>query len=140
MSLSPERRLAEFAATLAFDAIPAAVIRRGEDLLLDWFGSALAGKGMRPVEIIAGFAQTMGPAAGPSEILVNRRTTSPLFAAMVNALATAGSGSASRWVRAKEEPGKVCEQDRALTVVCQMRLASYNGMHYISVCIGKVLV
>jgi len=85
MSLPPEQRLAEFAATLAFDAIPAAVIRRGEDLLLDWFGSALAGKGMRPVEIIAGFAQTMGPAAGPSEILVNRRTTSPLFAAMVNA-------------------------------------------------------
>ena len=36
---------------LRFDAIPAPVIARTEDLLLDWFGSALAGKGARPVEI-----------------------------------------------------------------------------------------
>ena len=43
--------LAHFAATLRFDDIPAPVLRRTEDLLLDWFGSALAGKGARPVEI-----------------------------------------------------------------------------------------
>ena len=36
--------------------------RRAEDLLLDWLGSALAGKGARPVEAIARFARRDGPA------------------------------------------------------------------------------
>lgn len=81
----PEQVLAEFAAGLAYEAIPAPVVTRCEELMLDWFGSALAGKGMRPVEIVNGFASAMGPSAGPSEVIVSRRTTSPLFAAMVNA-------------------------------------------------------
>ena len=85
MSLIPEQRLAEFAATLACEAIPAPVVRRCKELMLDWFGSALAGKGVRPVEILERYAVTMGPESGPAEVLVNRRTTSPLFAAMVNA-------------------------------------------------------
>ena len=61
------------------------VVRRAEDLLLDWLGSALAGKGARAVESIEHFARAMGPAEGPSEVLIARRGTSPLFAAMVNA-------------------------------------------------------
>lgn len=81
----PSRALAEFAAGLRFDAIPAAVVRRAEDLFLDWFASALAGKGARPVESIARFMQRMGPAQGPSEILIHRRTSSPLVAAAINA-------------------------------------------------------
>ena len=81
----PSKDLARFAANLRFDDIPDPVLRRAEDLLLDWFGSALAGKGARPVEIIERFAQSMGPSAGPSEVLISRRGTSPLFAAMVNA-------------------------------------------------------
>ena len=81
----PEQTLAEFAAGLSFDAIPAPVVTRCQELMLDWFGSALAGKGMRPVAIMERFASVMGPAEGPSEVMVNRRTTSPLFAAMVNA-------------------------------------------------------
>lgn len=81
----PEQTLAEFAAGLSFDAIPAPVVTRCQELMLDWFGSALAGKGMRPVAIMERFASAMGPAEGPSEVIVNRRTTSPLFAAMVNA-------------------------------------------------------
>ena len=81
----PEQTLAEFAADLSFDAIPAPVVTRCQELMLDWFGSALAGKGMRPVAIMERFASAMGPAEGPSEVIVNRRTTSPLFAAMVNA-------------------------------------------------------
>ena len=85
MSLSPEQCIAKFAATLEFEAIPASVVRRCEELMLDWFGSALAGKGMRPVETLEAFAAEMGPATGPSEVLVSRRATSPLFAAMVNA-------------------------------------------------------
>jgi 2-methylcitrate dehydratase PrpD len=85
MSLFPEQRLAQFAATLQFEAIPEPVVRRCEELMLDWFGSALAGKGVRPVEILEGFAVAMGPQTGPSEVLISRRTTSPVFAAMVNA-------------------------------------------------------
>lgn len=80
--------LAEFAARLTFDAIPAPVIRRTEDLLLDWVGSCLAGKGARAVEILATFMESMGPATGPSEILIHRRGSSPLMAAMVNAAAS----------------------------------------------------
>jgi 2-methylcitrate dehydratase PrpD len=81
----PSKTLARFAATLQFDAIPATVLRRAEDLLLDWFGSALAGKGGRPVEAIETFAKQMGPDGGASEVLISRRRTTPLFAAMVNA-------------------------------------------------------
>src|SRR3984893_12629313 len=85
MSDHPRKILANFAATLRFDDIPAPVRRGAEDLFLDWFGSPLAGKGARPVETIERFAVTMGPAAGESEVLISRRRTSPLFAAMVNA-------------------------------------------------------
>jgi 2-methylcitrate dehydratase PrpD len=85
MSDHPSKTLANFAATLRFDKIPAPVLRRAEDLFLDWFGSALAGKGARPVETIERFAIAMGPVVGDSEVLISRRCTSPLFAAMVNA-------------------------------------------------------
>ena len=88
MTDHPSLALASFAATLKYDAIPQPVLRRAEDLLLDWFGSALAGKGARPVEAIAAFAQEMGPEDGPSEVLITRRRTTPLFAAMVNAAAS----------------------------------------------------
>jgi len=85
MSDYASKILADFATTLRFEDIPAPVLRRAEDLLLDWFGSALAGKGARPVETIERFALTMGPAVGESEVLIARRLTSPSFAAMVNA-------------------------------------------------------
>lgn len=53
--------------------------------MLDWLGSALAGKGSRPVEKFDRFAARMGPADGEAEVLIARRRASPLFAAMVNA-------------------------------------------------------
>jgi 2-methylcitrate dehydratase PrpD len=81
----PTQTLATFAATLRLEDIPGAVLDRAEDLLLDWLGSALAGKGARPVESIARFAEGMGPAEGPSEVLIHRRGSSPLVAAMANA-------------------------------------------------------
>ncbi len=37
------------------------------------------------MESIERFAREMGPATGPSEVLISRRSTSPLFAALVNA-------------------------------------------------------
>ncbi|MBC7213613.1 MAG: MmgE/PrpD family protein [Burkholderiaceae bacterium] len=85
---TPSATLAAFAAGLQFDAIPAAVLRRTEDLFLDWFASALAGKGARPVEAIESYARAMGPAEGSAEVLISRRMTSPHFAAMVNAAAS----------------------------------------------------
>ena len=84
----PGEQLATFAAALRADAIPAAVLERAQDLMIDWLGSALAGKGARPVETIARFAERMGPADGPSEVLIHRRDTSPLVAAMANAAAS----------------------------------------------------
>jgi 2-methylcitrate dehydratase PrpD len=81
-------RLAAFAATLDVDDIPPPVLRRTEDLMLDWVGSALAGKGARPVETLARFLRSQGPEHGPSEVLINRRTTSPLLAAGINAAAS----------------------------------------------------
>jgi 2-methylcitrate dehydratase PrpD len=84
----PGQALAHFAATLRFDDIPAPVLRRAEDLFLDWLGSALAGKGARPVESIARFMESMGPADGPSEVLIHRRGSSPLVAAAINAAAS----------------------------------------------------
>mgnify|MGYP001396396447 CR=1 FL=1 len=38
----PGGRLATFAAQLQFEDLPATVVRRTEDLMLDWFGSVLA--------------------------------------------------------------------------------------------------
>ena len=84
----PGEQLAAFAADLRAEAIPAAVLERAEDLMIDWLGSALAGKGARPVETIARFAERMGPDDGPSEVLIHRRGTSPLLAAMANAAAS----------------------------------------------------
>ncbi len=85
---SPESQLAEWAATLRFGDVPSAVVRRTEDLFLDWLGSTLAGKGARPVESIARFMLDQGPLDGPSEVLIHRRGSSPLIAATINAAAS----------------------------------------------------
>lgn len=83
----PSAVLADFAASLRYDAIPDAVLRRTEDLMLDTLGSILAGSSARAVRTIADYADAMGPTSGPSENLVTGRSTSPVFAAMVNAAA-----------------------------------------------------
>ena len=84
--------LASFAANLQAADIPSNVMNRAEDLLVDWFGSAIAGRGSRPVELITQFAQNMGgfnaTHAGPSEVLISRKTSSPFLAAMANAAAS----------------------------------------------------
>lgn len=88
MTSTPGQTLAAFAATLTFQDIPEAVIRRAENLFVDWVGSALAGKGARAVVAIERFCAAMGPAPGTAhgaaEILISRRTTSPYMAAMIN--------------------------------------------------------
>ena len=86
----PAEQLAAFAAGLRFDQIPEPVVRFTENLLVDWFGSAVAGHGSRPVESIARFAQSMGPAAGPSEVIVSvEPDSSSTFALPVRAASAA---------------------------------------------------
>jgi len=82
------RALAEFVAGLRYDDIPSNVIEGAKDLLVDWMGSALAGKGARPVEALKRFAAEMGPGTGPSEIVPSGGATSPLFAALINGAAS----------------------------------------------------
>ena len=86
--VTPTAQLAAFAAGLRFDAIPTPVVRKTEDLLVDWFGSAIAGKGARPVASITRFAASMGPSSGAAEVLINRSQSSAYFAAMANAAAS----------------------------------------------------
>jgi 2-methylcitrate dehydratase PrpD len=85
---TPSAQLAAFAAALRFEDIPAHVVRRTEDLLVDWFGSAVAGHGSRPVEALTRVVMKMGPSNGASEVMVNRALTSPYIAAMSNAAAS----------------------------------------------------
>ena len=80
--------LAQFAATLQWSDVPEAVQRKAEDLWVDWFGSALAGQSARPVKTIAKFALSQGPASGPSEVIGQSTTTSPMMAALANAAAS----------------------------------------------------
>ena len=82
------RELVSFLSALRFDDLPDEVVERTKELFLDWVASALAGKNARPVHIFEQFAETMGPAEGPSEILPSRRRISPLFAALVNGAAS----------------------------------------------------
>ena len=88
----PSQELANFASQLSIGDIPKEVIDRSEDLLVDWFGSAIAGKGSRPVEIITQFAQSMGgfnlSNPGTAEILISRSSSSPFLATLANAAAS----------------------------------------------------
>ena len=87
-------QLAQFAADLRFQTIPESVVKRTEDLLVDWFASVIAGNGSRAVQSIGFFAQAMGPqnmtaaAPGTAQVLLSRTRSSPYFAAMANAAAS----------------------------------------------------
>jgi len=82
---NPTQELAEFLVGFRYEDLPDHIVARTEDLLLDWFGSALAGRNARQIQILEGFATQMGPANGSSDIFVSRKRTSPFFAALINA-------------------------------------------------------
>ncbi|MEX3639722.1 MmgE/PrpD family protein [Paraburkholderia sp. BR14320] len=90
MTDHPSLTLATFAAQLDFDSIPHEVVERTVNLYVDWLGSALAGKGARPVETIARFARAAAGATneGRCEVLIDRGRTTPYFAAMINGAAS----------------------------------------------------
>jgi len=80
----PTRELCEFLAKIRYEDLPEPVVARTEDLFLDWFASALAGKKANQTNILEAFSQAMGPSSGPCEVLTTRRRTSAFFAALVN--------------------------------------------------------
>ncbi len=86
--MKPTQQLSSYLASLRYDVIPDHVVRRAEDLFLDWFGSALAGKDARPVLALENFSRMMGPSHGPSQILTSRKSTSSFFATLVNGAAS----------------------------------------------------
>ncbi len=86
--IATTRELASFLARVRFEDLPEEATERTKELFIDWVGSALAGKGARPVQALERLAETMGPSDGSSEILVSRQRTSPLFAALVNGAAS----------------------------------------------------
>jgi len=86
--VDPTGALCRFVAGLTLPDVPPQVARFAKGLLIDWLGSALAGKGAAQVDAIAHFVERMGPADGPSTIVTSRRRSSPYFAAMINAAAS----------------------------------------------------
>ncbi|MFJ4293283.1 MmgE/PrpD family protein [Cupriavidus sp. NPDC089707] len=80
----PTRQLCQFLADFKLADVPAPVIERTKDLFLDWIASAIAGKDAPAVRRLQEFAAAMGPGQGDAEVLVDRRRTSPYFAALIN--------------------------------------------------------
>lgn len=117
---SETQALARFASELRFEHIPQEVIARALDLFVDWVGSALAGKGGRPIETIAAFARTMGPSQGSSEILSDRSRTSPLFAALVN-------GAASHYVEQDDVHNRSVFHPAAVVFPAALAVAQATG-------------
>ncbi|KJK26361.1 2-methylcitrate dehydratase [Burkholderiaceae bacterium 16] len=80
----PTRQLCDFLARFTLADVPAEVVERTKDLFLDWIASAIAGKDAPAVRKLQEFVAAMGPQQGPAEVLVDRRRTSPYFAALIN--------------------------------------------------------
>lgn len=48
---SPSQTLCAFLSAIRYEDLPQPVVARTEELFLDWFASALAGKGARPASV-----------------------------------------------------------------------------------------
>ncbi|KAL8280841.1 hypothetical protein RQP46_006845 [Phenoliferia psychrophenolica] len=83
--------LVRFSTDLTFEALPAPVVSRTKELFVDFFCCALGGRGYPSLVALEKFAQVMGPHGGACEIIAPGKgappSTSPYFAAMVNAAA-----------------------------------------------------
>jgi 2-methylcitrate dehydratase PrpD len=89
MSRSVSEQLAEFAIATEYGKLPNDVISMTKHCFLDWLGSAVAGSGKRPTDIMAALAKELG--GNPEATLIpggfRSRTNAPL-AALVNGAAT----------------------------------------------------
>lgn len=81
-------RMVSFLENLRVEDVPIEVVNRSKDLMLDWLGSVLAGRGARPTQVMQLWAEEMGPQNGRSECLTNGQSTTPVFAALVNGAAS----------------------------------------------------
>ncbi len=80
--------LAEFISRTCFEDLPEQVVRYAQELFLDWMASTLAGGNTRPARVFEEFATLMGPRSGDALIYRSRKTSSPYFAALINAAAS----------------------------------------------------
>jgi 2-methylcitrate dehydratase PrpD len=86
--MNETRRLAEFAASVSLADVPPAAVDACKLLMIDWYGSALAGKDSPQVAALDHFASMMGPSSGACQVIPTRRTTSAAFAALINGAAS----------------------------------------------------
>jgi len=86
--LHPTGELCRFFAGLSLADVPVQVVVATKSLMIDWLGSALAGRAAPAVTAIEEFARLMGPADGPCSVLPSRSRSNAYFAAMVNAAAS----------------------------------------------------
>jgi 2-methylcitrate dehydratase PrpD len=85
--MSETQELVEFVANLSFDDLPNEVVERCQDLLLDWLGSALAGRYLHPTSIFQRLASDITSGDGSSDMFCQSRAGSAFGAAMTNAAA-----------------------------------------------------
>lgn len=77
--------LLRFVADLTVESVPEDVWLRIEDLFLDWLASALASRKSHPIPVFEKMARQMGSKEGTAQILANGSTSSPYWAAWINA-------------------------------------------------------
>ncbi|PZQ45720.1 MAG: 2-methylcitrate dehydratase [Rhodovulum sulfidophilum] len=77
--------LAEFVADLSFEDLPEPVVWMVRDLAVDWYGSAVAGHGARPVVALEQVCRGLMPGGAESTLLGSGRRANSYAAAMVNA-------------------------------------------------------
>lgn len=82
--MNSTEKLAQFIADSSYEDLPASVIEMMKGLLLDWFGSVIAGSQFYPSNLFRHYAKHMGPEFGVSTIIGEEEGTSPYFAALVN--------------------------------------------------------
>ncbi len=86
--MSTTEQLAAFAAALRFEELPASVVARTEDLSSTGSARRSPAKARARSRRSSASRVAMGPNDGGAEVLISRRRTTPLFAAMVNAAAS----------------------------------------------------
>ena len=82
------RELAEFAAAISYEKIPAATIRKTKQCILDWLGVCIRGSQEKPVKMIRNVLLEAGGAKQASIIAGSREETSALQAAFCNGAAS----------------------------------------------------
>ena len=83
--MSETQELIDFTTNLSFDDLPTEVVERCQNLMLDWLGSALAGRYLHPTPIFQRLASDITSGGGSSDIFCESRAGSAFSAAMINA-------------------------------------------------------